>query len=113
VISAITSAGDLTLGHVLQAAGVSDAKDVIALRHTIRPNDAALQDRSEQGALEYTRRQGVEANILPKNPPSLWLVMIAEGERGARSRFFGAHENRGELRGERTNEFRGDRDQEG
>jgi hypothetical protein len=69
VISAITSAGDLTLGHVLQAAGVSDAKDVIALRHTIRSNDAALQDRSEQGALEYTRR-GVEANILPKNPPS-------------------------------------------
>ena len=107
MISPPSPVGDLTLGHVLQAAGLTDPKDVIVLRHTIRPNDPALlRDRSEQGVLTYTRRQGIEANILPKSPPPLWLVLIAEGERGARSRFFMAYENHGELLQERTDEFR-------
>jgi hypothetical protein len=98
--------GDSTLGHVLEAAGLTDLKDVIVRRHTICPNARALvQGRSEQGVLTYTRR-ATEANVLPKSPPPLWLVLIAEGERGAPPRLFMAHENRGEVLEERTDEFR-------
>lgn len=77
------------------------------LRHTIRPKDpTSLQDRSEQGILEYTRVQKVGTTILPKTPPPLWLVLLAEGQRGTWSRFYGAYENRGEVEAERTDEFR-------
>lgn len=76
---------------------------MIALRHTVRPKDpTSLRDLSEQGVLEYTRVQTRSTNILPKVPPPIWLVFIAEGERGTHSRFFGAYENRGELAAEAT-----------
>ena len=39
MINAPCPAGDLTLGHVPEAAGVTDPKSVIALRHAVRPND--------------------------------------------------------------------------
>lgn len=99
--------GDLTLGHLLQAAGLSDLRDVIALRHTIRPRDpSSLRDLGEESVLAYTRMQTVRTNIFPKDPPPLWLVFVAEGERGTRSRFYTAYDNGGELPAERTETLR-------
>lgn len=99
--------GDLSLGHLLQAAGLTEADQVIALRHTVRPKDpASLRDLSEEGVLAYTRVQTRATNILPKTPPPLWLVFIAEGERGTHSRFFCAYENHGELPDEQNDTMR-------
>lgn len=100
--------GELTLGHVIQAAGMTDLSEVIVFRHTIRPKDpTSLRDLSEAGVLAYTRVQTVRTNILPKEPPAHWLVFIAEGARqGSRSRFYAAYENRGEVHADRTAEFR-------
>lgn len=107
MISPPSPAGDLTLGHVLHAAGVTDANDVVVLRHTIRPKDpVSLRDLSAQGVLAYTRVQTVKSNIFPKEPPALWLVFVAEGERGTGSRFYAAYENHGEVPAERTAEMR-------
>lgn len=107
VTSPPSPAGDLSLGHILQAAGLADLGEVIVLRHTIRPKDlASLRELSEQGVLAYTRIQTRKTNIFPKEPPPLWLVFVAEGERGTQSRFFTAYENRGELPDEGTTETR-------
>lgn len=107
MITPPSQAGDLSLGHVLQAAGITDPREVIALRHTIRPKDpTSLRDLSEQGVLAYTRVQSVNARILPRTPPALWLVFLAEGAPGTRSRFYSAYDNRGEVLAERTVEHR-------
>lgn len=107
VISPATPSGDLCLGHLLQAAGLSEVEEVIALRHTVRPKDpTSLRDLSEEGVLAYTRVQTRSTNILPKVPPPMWLVFLAEGQRGTHSRFFGAYENRGEIGVETSNNLR-------
>jgi hypothetical protein len=99
--------GDLRLGHLLGAAGLGEASAVIALRHTIRPKDPeSLRDLSQAGVLAYTRLQTRSTNILPKVPPPIWLVFIAEGTRGTQSRFFCAYDNRGELPDEATETMR-------
>ena len=86
---------------------MTDPGEVIVLRHTVRLKDSAsLRDLSEQGVLAYTRIQTRKTNILPKEPPPLWLALIAEGQRGTQSRFFTAYENRGELPDEGTSETR-------
>lgn len=92
-----STAGDLCLGHLLQVAGI-DFDDVIALRHTVRPKDPrSLRDLTEEGVLAYTSRQTVATNILPKTPPSVWLVFLAESQKGTQSRFFCAYDNHGQL----------------
>ena len=107
MISPASPVGELTLGHVLQAAGITDANDVIVLRHTIRPRDpSSLRDLSVEGVLAYTRVHTVRTNIFPKVPPPLWLVFVAEGVRGTRSRLLTAYENHGEVSAERTVESR-------
>ncbi len=107
MISPASPAGDLCLGHLLHAAGLEDASDVIALRHTVRPKDpTSLRDLSEEGVLAYTRVQTKSTNILPKVPPPIWLVFLAEGQRGTHSRFFGAYDNHGELPDEATETMR-------
>jgi hypothetical protein len=107
VFSPSSQAGDLTLGHVLDAAGLTDPRDVVVLRHTVRPEDpTSLRDTSERGVLAYTRVQKVAANNFPKMPPALWLVFVPEGERGTRSRFYTVYENRGEVPAERTDKCR-------
>ena len=99
--------GDLTLGRILQATGLADLSDVIVLRRTIRPkHPPSLHEQSESAVLAYTRTQERRTNIFPKVPPPLWLVFVAEGERGTQSRFFMAYENRGELPAEGTAEVR-------
>jgi hypothetical protein len=107
MISSPSPAGGLTLGHVLQSAGVSDTNGFIALRHTVRRNDPkSLRDLTDKGILAYTRVHTVRTNIFPKEPPPVWLVFLADGARGTRSRFFSAYENRGEMSAERTTELR-------
>lgn len=107
MVTTASPVGDLTLGHILEAVGVTDPGEVIVLRHTVRPKDpASLRDLSEQGVLAYTRIQTRKTNILPTTPPPLWLAFIAEGQRGTHSRFFAAYENRGELPEEGTSETR-------
>lgn len=107
MISPASPTGDLTLGHVLQAAGVTTASEVIALRHTIRPRDpSSLRNLSPEGVLAYTRVHTVRTNIFPKVPPPLWLVFVAEGVRGTRSRLVTTYENHGEIPAERTAELR-------
>lgn len=107
VISPAAPTGDLNLGHLLQSAGLADVGEVVALRHTVRPKDpSSLRDLSEEGVLAYTRVQSRSTNILPKVPPPVWLVFLAEGQRGTHSRFFGAYENRGELPEEATETMR-------
>lgn len=107
MVSDPSPAGDLTLGHILEAAGITDPKSVIALRHTVRPSDPeSLRDLTDQGIWEYTRVQTLRTNIFPKEPPPLWLVFLAEGTRGTRSRFFTAYENHGEVVRQRTAELR-------
>ncbi len=107
MISQPSPAGDLTLGHLLQAAGITDADAAIAIRHTVRPKDpTSLRDLSPEGVLAYTRVQKLETRIFPKDPPPLWLIFMAEGQRGTNSRFHIAYENRGEVRDERSAEFR-------
>ncbi|MGD9959298.1 GIY-YIG nuclease family protein [Nocardioides sp.] len=107
MISPAVPTGELNLGHLLQCAGLTDVSDVIALRHTVRPRDpSSLRDLSEEGVLAYTRVQTRSTNILPKVPPPIWLVFLAEGQRGTHSRFFSAYENRGELPDEASETMR-------
>ncbi len=107
MISPPSSTGTLFLGHVLAAAGVETADDVIAIRHTVRPKDpTSLRDLSEPGVLAYTRTQKLATNVFPKTPPPLWLVFMAEGKSGTKSRFYTAYGNGGEVMSERTDELR-------
>lgn len=107
MISPPSPAGELCLGHLLQSAGLVDSAEVVALRHTVRPKDPkSLRDLSENGVLAYTRMQTRSTNILPKVPPPIWLVFLAEGRRGTHSRFFRAYENFGELPKEGTEDER-------
>ncbi|WP_245155180.1 GIY-YIG nuclease family protein [Nocardioides sp. 1609] len=107
MISPPSPAGDLTLGHLLAAAGLDDVDDAIALRHTIRPKDpASLRDLSPESVLAYTRVQTVRTNILPATPPPLWLVFAADGQRGSRARLHSVYANHGELHDQRTDELR-------
>lgn len=99
-----STTGDLTLGHVMAAAGL-DVADVIVLRHTL--NDEELKTPSDvtpENVWAYTRRQGVSTLKFPKDPPKLWLAFMADG--GRRARFLTAFDNRGELPAERTNMLR-------
>lgn len=87
--------GALTLGHVLLAAGV-DPSDVVVLRHTYTVH--GLRDRDDltvEKVLDYTRHQPV-GNKLSRNPPGLWVVVVADGRR--RSRLLTVYENHGEHR---------------
>ena len=105
--SAASPEGDLRLGHVLHAAGFDDDREVIAIRHTVRPKDpTSLRDLSPEGVLAYTRVQKVETNIFPRVPPPLWLIFLADGQRGTNSRFHIAYDNRGEVEAERTENVR-------
>lgn len=89
-------AGELTLSHVFAAAGL-DADEIVVLRHTY--TEGGLEspaDLAPEKVLDYTRRQG-QNNKLGKNPATLWLCFMADGQR--RSRFLAAYENHGQLPG--------------
>jgi hypothetical protein len=105
MITRPSPSGDLTLGHVLAAAGVEDFKQVVVVRHTFNedglrgPADAANPSK----VLDYTRAQEV-GNKLGKVPAPAWLVFMADGAR--RSRLLTAYENHGEVDAERTDRLR-------
>ncbi|GAA3560483.1 GIY-YIG nuclease family protein [Microlunatus spumicola] len=102
-VETTTLTGELTLGHVLTAAGLA-ASDVVALRHTY--TDTGLSSPEALTAatvLEYTRWQPAK-NKLGAHPPRLWLVFMADGKR--RSRLFTTYANHGEVPAERADETR-------
>lgn len=89
--------GDLVLGHILEAAGIGDLSEVVVIRHTLGDEELRVSsDVTSANVLAYTRRQSAKAAKLPRLPPKLWLVFIADG--GRRSRFFAAYVNRGEQK---------------
>lgn len=103
-MSAIASiTGDLTLGHVFDAAGL-DLNEVVVLRHTYTATGLVTPaDVTPPKVLEYARRQGIN-NKLGKTPPFPWLNFMTDG--GRRSRFLTAYENHGEIAAERTENLR-------
>lgn len=95
--------GDLTLGHILSAAGIAHS-DALVIRHTYNSDGLASEaDLTDEKILAYTRRQS-HRNKIGASPPKLWLSFIAEG--GLRSRFLTAHENHGVLETETTSDHR-------
>lgn len=96
-------AGDLCLGHLLDATGV-DLSDIVVLRHTYTAGGLEMpSDLTPELVLDYTRRQGIN-NKLGKTPPRQWLCFMADG--GRRSRLLVAYENHGEVHAERTETLR-------
>lgn len=93
---------DLNLGHILFAAGVTDANDVLAIRHTYKTLEGirTSADATPANLLAYTRHQDLRASKIPQKPAGIWLIFMADGAR--RSRFACAYENSGEVLGERT-----------
>lgn len=98
--------GDLNLGHVLAAAGVTDANDVLAIRHTYKTLEGirTSADATPANLLAYTRHQDLRASKIPQQAAGTWLIFMADGAR--RSRFACAYENRGEALDERTADSR-------
>lgn len=98
--------GELTLGHVLDAAGVTDPTNILIVRHSY--TDDGLRDAGDvtpAKVLDYTRTQGAQkGDKLGATPAGTWLVFMADGAR--RSRFYYAFENRGEVADERTARLR-------
>lgn len=94
------SAGEITLGHLFQAAGLA-SEDIVVIRHTLTAGGLETQaDATGTRLLSYTREQGRRHNKLGKNPPRIWLNFLATS--GRRARFLTAYENGGEVLAERT-----------
>lgn len=97
--------GELTMGHILTAAGIAQADDVLIIRHIYKDDGLrSPSDLTPENVLRYTRIQDLSTVRFPSTPPPIWLAFIGDG--GRRSRFLGAFENRGEVVGERTTAFR-------
>lgn len=95
--------GDLTLGHIFDAAGL-DVSQVAVLRHTYTAGGLATPaDVTSASFLEYVRWQGI-GNKVGKTPPFIWLNFMTDG--GRRSRFLVANENHGEVPSARTADLR-------
>ena len=98
-------AGELTLGHVLDSAGL-DTSEIVVIRHTYTADGLrGPADLAPEKLLAYTRAQGAGTNHkLGRTPRPLWLCFMADGRR--RSRYLAAYENHGEVLGERTEDLR-------
>jgi len=101
---ATTGSGELSLGHVMAAAGLRDLADVVVLRHTFANDLLRPGEVSTEALLAYAARQDVSTTKFPAVPPRLWLNFVADG--GRRSRFVGAFVNHGERVEERTEKIR-------
>jgi len=105
VNSDVSPSGDLRLGHVFSAAGLTDLADVLVIRHTYREDAIRTPaDITPTSVYDFTRGQSVSTRVFPKTPPRLWLVFMAAG--GLRARFYSAYENHGELLDKRTHDHR-------
>lgn len=95
--------GRLTLGHLLDSAGV-DPADVLVLRHTYAEGGlAGPSDLAPDPFVTYVREQD-RGGKLGATPPPLWLNFMADG--GRRSCFVTAYENHGEVPDEATDTLR-------
>ena len=101
-----TDSGNLNLGHILDAAGVTSPDDVLAIRHTYKTLEGirTFTDATPANLLAHTRHQDLRASKIPQQPAGTWLIFMADGAR--RSRFVCAYENRGEVHHERTSDSR-------
>jgi hypothetical protein len=100
-----TPSGDLTLGHLLSAAGIQDLSEVLVIRHTY--SDEGIrdsQDATVERVRHYVRQQRLATQKFPKSPPRLWVNFIADG--GRRARFLTTYDNHGEAVGERDETWR-------
>jgi len=105
-VTSIDPTWKLSLGHVLEAAGIEPAATLV-IRHTYSPNGLrGPDDVNPVSLLEYTRRQERRGSKFPKDPPALWLVFMRDGTGGRRSRFVTAYENAGEVLEARTADWR-------
>lgn len=100
-MSQLSLAGDLTLGHVMDAAGLS-AEDVVVIRHTYNAGGLVEGQTPPAAVLRYTQRQSVSWNVGVS--ARTWLCFFADGQR--RSRYYGAFTNRGEVAERRTDELK-------
>ncbi|WP_395153192.1 GIY-YIG nuclease family protein [Ilumatobacter sp.] len=98
--------GNLNLGHILAAGGVTRFDDVMAIRHTYKTLEGirTSADATPANLLAFTRHQDLRASKIPQQPANTWLIFMGDGAR--RSRFVCAYENRGEVLGERTADSR-------
>ncbi|WP_185996153.1 GIY-YIG nuclease family protein [Nocardioides campestrisoli] len=96
----LSSAGDLTLGHVFDACGL-DPNEVLVVRHTYNDDGLRRGETTFENVLAYTRGQGLRFKA---EQPPVWLNFLAES--GRRCRFWGAFENHGEVAAERNNVHR-------
>lgn len=86
---------DLSLGHVLSAAGVTDLSSVLLIRHTYTATGLrGPADLTLENVANYTREQP-QRNKIPADPPALWLTFVADG--GRRSRLITAYESHGQV----------------
>jgi hypothetical protein len=103
-------AGELTLGHILDSAGVDDLSEVLVIRHVYDAQAVTgitgPSDVTGDKVLAYTRSQDIHTPRIrfPKEPPRLWLVFMKEAQN--RARFFAAYENHGEVETEQAGELR-------
>lgn len=85
----------LRFGDLLTAAGISTS-DVLAIRHTYRPDGLVSPSvATPQSVLAYTRSQLITQSKIPAAPPRWWFIFMAEGGRQCRLAY--VYENRGQL----------------
>ncbi|MEU1209935.1 GIY-YIG nuclease family protein [Nocardia sp. NPDC005825] len=89
----ITRVGDLTLGHILAAAGL-DPADVVLIRHSLY-SEHSPTDLSPKGIRSYTREQLKNGGKFFKNPPPVWVVFLADSK--TRCRLEVVYDNHGEA----------------
>lgn len=93
----LSPSGDLTLGHVMDAAGLAE-DEIIVVRHTFNDGGLIKGQTSPAAVLSYTQEQS--ASWTTGSVACLWLCFLADGRR--RSRYYGAFENHGEIVERRT-----------
>lgn len=89
--------GDMTLGHLLDAAGLAE-DDVLVVRHTFTKGGLVQGQVTPEAVLSYTRQQDATWSL--GESKRLWLCFFADGQ--LRSRYYGAYVNHGEVIAERT-----------
>lgn len=89
----------LTLGPILQSAGIDPAGAMVIRHAFVREHTDGLPgihaDSSDEQILRYTGQQSAKPGMFPVEPPRLWVVFIKEG--GDRARLWSVLDNRGET----------------
>lgn len=89
----------LTLGPILQSAGIQPAGALVIRHAFVREHeDTGLAgihtDSTDEKILHYTSRQSLQPRSFPAVPPPVWVIFVKEG--GNRARLWSVLHNRGE-----------------